>query len=285
MAARPEPAQLFELEPRMPVPAGALGVYAAGADPDQAFWLRADPVHLVADRDQVMLFADIQPRAEESTRLLAECNRLLAEDGLELQCHDGYWFLRAERDLSVDTAPTLQVSGRSIETFLPRGGDGKFLTTLMTELQMLLHGSVVNMEREARGESAINGIWFWGGGHMPARVASVVRAVFSDEPSLCGLAKAAGIDAAAPGAAAPVEGTALVADSRAERGLASGDLGRWLHAVGELEATHIAPQLHALRSGKLDVLVLDTGRAGYELTRSRLRAFWRRPRRLRNEVF
>jgi len=35
---------------------------------------------------------------------------------------------------------------------------------LQNELQMLLHDHPVNAAREARGELAINGIWFWGAG-------------------------------------------------------------------------------------------------------------------------
>ena len=42
----------FELAEDQGLPAGALTALALGLDPGERFWLRADPVHLRADRTQ-----------------------------------------------------------------------------------------------------------------------------------------------------------------------------------------------------------------------------------------
>ena len=38
----------------------------------------------------------------------------------------------------------------------------------MNEAQMILHTHPVNAEREARGMPAVNSVWLWGGGTLPA---------------------------------------------------------------------------------------------------------------------
>src|SRR2546423_11819725 len=66
---------------------------------------------------------------------------------------------------------------------------------LMNEAQMLLHEHPVNAEREARGEPALNSIWFWGGGVVDAAKPRPFSAVIADDPLARGLALAAGIPA------------------------------------------------------------------------------------------
>jgi len=68
---------------------------------------------------------------------------------------------------------------------------------LMNEAQMLLHEHPVNAGREARGELALNSIWFWGGGVIDASKARPFSTVVGDDPLTRGLALAAGIPARA----------------------------------------------------------------------------------------
>ncbi|MBW3567229.1 MAG: hypothetical protein KY410_04590, partial [Proteobacteria bacterium] len=50
---------------------------------------------------------------------------------------------------------------------LPRGEDAVMLHAWMNELQMFLHGHVINRARTARGIPTLNGIWFEGEGGLP----------------------------------------------------------------------------------------------------------------------
>ena len=54
---------------------------------------------------------------------------------------------------------------------------------------MLFHASPVNQIRQERGDSAVNGVWFWGVGELPeANNTSHWNAVFATEPLAQGLA-------------------------------------------------------------------------------------------------
>src|SRR6266516_108636 len=56
---------------------------------------------------------------------------------------------------------------------------------------MVLHSHAVNEAREARGEPAVNSVWFWGGGRVPRVATERWHSVSADEPLALGLARAA----------------------------------------------------------------------------------------------
>src|SRR6266568_5191760 len=95
------------------------------------------------------------------------------------------------------TTPPSAAREGLIEGNLPSGPDAMRFHALMNEAQMLLHEHPVNAEREARGEPALNSVWFWGGGVIDAAKAQPFSAVITDDPLARGLALAAGIRALA----------------------------------------------------------------------------------------
>jgi hypothetical protein len=155
---------------------------------------------------------------------------------------------------------------------------------LMNEAQMLLHEHPVNAEREARGEPALNSIWFWGGGVVGAEKARPFSTVVGDDPLARGLSLAAGIpsralpkDAESVLAALGNEGLALVVlDTPREAQLRERHTG--------LERGWFLPLLAALKSGRIGMLTLHLCGADslleVETVRSDLRYFWRRPKPL-----
>jgi hypothetical protein len=80
------------------------------------------------------------------------------------------------------------VAGRNINGFLPAGGDARTWVSIGNEMQMLLHRHPVNERREQEGRLTANGLWFWGGGTLPARAVASWRHVWSDDPLVKGLA-------------------------------------------------------------------------------------------------
>jgi hypothetical protein len=272
------------------LPAGALGLLGEGGEPDAAHWLRADPVHLRPERDHLMLFdaSALQIGAAEAASLVAECNRLLDHHGLELRTGAlGGWYLRSDQPIELATTPTRVVHGHNIDPHLPRGADARRWIGLLTELQMLLHGSGVNLERESRGQPAINGIWIWGGGALPAQVQGGWSRVYAQEPTLRGLAASAGLPAdpvpeAVP--AARVGGDELVLLETPDAALHDGDLQGWWQALADLERVWLAPLLDQLRAGRLDEVALECEDVVYRLDARMLRRFWRRPRPLLREL-
>jgi len=145
---------------------------------------------------------------------------------------------------------------------------------------MLLHEHPVNAGREARGEPALNSIWFWGGGVIDAGRARPFSMVFGDDPLARGLALAAEI----PARALPKNADSALA--------ALGDEGLVLVVLDApreaqlrerrtaLERDWFAPLFAALKSGRIGMLTLQLCGADslleVETVRSDLRYFWRR---------
>lgn len=278
--------QLFGLTAEEEPPAGALGWLGEGNDPGQAVWLRADPVHLRPDNEQMLLFdaSTLGLTVDEAASLVERCNELLREDGLTLYAPvPTRWYLRSEAPVRLQTMPTATVAGRYFRDRLPTGDDASRWLALMTELQMLLHLAPENERRADVGRPTVNGIWLWGVGSLPAAVAGDWEMVIADEPVARGLAKLAGAQLqAVPGQAdtLPAAGRCLVVLTALADALQAGDLDGWGAALDMLEQQWLAPLLGRLRSGELAALTVETAGLRLRLRRGDLRRFWRRPKPL-----
>ena len=266
------------------LPSAALSRLADAPDrPPQGFWLHADPVHLRADRDRLLVFAG--PRlgieAEEASGLAAAFNVHFASDGLALEVTDpGRWYLHAEVPPEIVTTPIHRVAGGPADPHLPRGPGAGVWTRLQTEAQMLFHDHPVNRVRESAGRPLISGLWTWGGGVLREVAAAGHRLVVADHPLARGLARAAGaearpIDGWRPGGS-PAPAEVLMFWDRPWWPAIDGDTDGWRSAVVALDAWLAAP-LEMLRRGALRALVLEDGRGTrFVATRGGLRRFWRR---------
>jgi hypothetical protein len=260
-------------------PVAPYALIADGGAPGAHYWLRADPVHLLVDRDRLVLadggaFAVSRAEAEA---LVESLNEHFRGRMLLYPMQPERWYARLEAAPDLETVPLPAARGTTIEPNLPRGGDGMRFHALMNEAQMLLFEHPVNAAREARGEPPVNSIWFWGGGVLSGKASSAFKQVLADDPLARGLARAAGIPAAplpAHGRAwlarAPDEGVALIVLDGVEG--------------ADLERDWFAPLLDALRAGRIGMVTLHlTGpdaRLDAETVRSDLRYFWRRRRPL-----
>jgi hypothetical protein len=123
-------------------------------------------------------------------------------------------------------------------------------------------------------ELAVNSVWLWGAGVLPANASAAWRSVSAAEPLALGLARAAGIARRAPARTAESWLADLPEDGRHLAVLAG--------AAAALEDAWFAPLLAALRRGRIGMLTLHVPDAGasFETTRADLRRFWRRPRAL-----
>ena len=243
-----------------PLPAGAL---TAGAE---GFWLRADPVHLQLVRDGMVLIPVSGLQAAEAAQLVATLNHHFA--GMhEFRCPYPDWWVVRTAPAAIETLPTRDVAGRDVDALLP----GAPWPALLNEIQMVLHEHPVNEARLL----PVNSVWLWGPGELPGAVASEWRSMTANEPVALGLARLAGITHRAPPRTASAWlGTALPLDGR--------HLVVLEGAAPELEAGWFVPLLEALRNGRVGMLsihVPDAGRS-FEISRSDLRRFWRRPRAL-----
>jgi hypothetical protein len=271
-------------QPEAPIAAGALGAAARGADPGEAWWARADPVHLrlMRDRAIVMPGEAMEISQQEADELAAALNRHFGDaarfDTLDprrwaVRLHDGKRFLKS---------PALEAAGREVAA---SGGS----EAMLTEIQMLLHAHPVNEAREARGEPAVNSLWLWGGGRAPRDAHAPWRSLAADDPSALGLAQLAGLRRLGLPASAgawleqlPGEGRHLVILDALRVPAALEQRPEYEASLDALERQWFAPLLAALRAERIGMVTLRVPDAApgasFETVRGDLRRFWRRPR-------
>jgi len=67
-------------------------------------------------------------------------------------------------DSDITTFPPHDISGRPIESFLPKGPGAEAICRLMQRSQQLLKDHPLNQERRSQGEKPVSSIWLWGQG-------------------------------------------------------------------------------------------------------------------------
>ncbi|HKK05146.1 MAG TPA: hypothetical protein VKA50_04790 [Gammaproteobacteria bacterium] len=288
---------LFDIPPAPDAdpPVAAVTRLLDGGEPDARWWLRADPVYLQADTDSAVLLAhdELRLTPAEAAQLAGEIQAVFGEDGWQLQAlHPARWYLTLPAAPRLRTHALGEVLGRNVRPFLPAGEDGRLWHRHLNEIQMLLHASAVNAEREASGRLPVNSLWFWGGGTLPPKPAgrrSSWAGVWADEPLAQGLAALSGATFSAlpsdgqdwlRGESVPGEHLLYVDDLRAPA--ASADPFEWVGALEAVQARWLVPLHRALQTGRLAELVLLAGDGGcYRVRRGGRWRSWL-PRRWRH---
>ena len=279
----------FGIDEGSSIPAGALTACAHGLDPGAGHWLRADPVHLRADRDCLRLMPSqaFPVTAAEAEGLATALTPLLAGKYSLHAVRPDQWCLRVEGHGPGDASakPPVDLAGADIDPHLPP----KQWHPLLTELQMALYEHPANTAREQRGEPVINSVWLWGAGKLPAAASGPWQSASADDPVVLGLGRLAGMRHRAPGAGAAIwleraseDGRHLVVLDKLRGVHALGDPDAFAQRLRDLEANWFAPLLTALKSGRIGMLTVHVpeAAASFETARGDLRRFWRRPRPL-----
>ena len=268
-------------------PVAALTRLAAGAEVDDSWWLRADPVHLRPDWRGVFL-ADARVLAiapAEAQALVAAFNQTFAADGLELEVlQPDRWTLRLADEPGIRTYPLREVIGRDIQPWLPYGPQQRRWHSLLTEAQMLFHHHPVNRMREERNQPLINGLWLWGGGRCPTGAQPPAAGLYGNDPLLRGLVRLA----QAPVMPVPEhagdwldgagdEPDSLVVLETMRDDPVDGDFSAWTDHLGELDYAWFRFCRRWLQTGTLTALHLYPGDGRvYPLTGAARWRFWRR---------
>lgn len=151
----------------------------AGLAPGDGFVSFAEPVALIAGRDNVLLAGRVDDLAkDDADAIVTTLNRHFADDGLVFHApRPDAWFVVSRGAPPPPATPLPGVRG-PIEPHLPRGEDGKTWRRWLSEMQMLLHAHAVNERRAEEGRALVTGLWIWGGGLRSAAMTTPV-AVFA----------------------------------------------------------------------------------------------------------
>jgi hypothetical protein len=250
-------------------------------------WLRADPVHLRLQRDQMLLLAHSEIGADEAGQMCASLNEYFAGQGMEFFApHPLRWYVRLDSLPDIRTRPVSQVIGSDVRRALPSGADAAHWHRLSNEIQMLLFAHPLNESRDERGELTVNSVWLWGAGHSVSPQKNYSNAS-SNEVLVEMLAAAAGVAFSAwtgHWRDAEKDDRQLLVWTGLRSALQSGDLAAWRNALQDFESGYAQPLWQALRDGKIARLHLDIlsayGIRRVMLTRGDAWSFWRRARRL-----
>jgi hypothetical protein len=267
-----------------------LTLQADGVMPLDAYWLRADPVAIGMQRDQMILQADVTLTANEAAQLCASLNAHFADEGLRfVAAHPQRWYLQLDKAPDMRTHPLSQVVGANVHAYLPYGVDALHWHSVFNEIQMLFYEHAVNQAREQRGEIPVNAVWLWGGGKAATNLRQPFALVAGDSELALAFAQAMDIPALVPAeplltAKAGQSGEVLLVWEGLRNALQSADIAKWRAAVLQFEGDFAVPLLAALAAGQLEQITLDVLSEGasrrFVLTRASLWKLWRLPRPL-----
>jgi hypothetical protein len=163
--------QQFGLNEKSDLPIAAISAAADGLAVGDNYWLRADPVHFVMQRDCFSLSepAPLFIKPEHATLMVASLNKHFEQDGLVFCIgKSGAWYLHADKVAQIATTLPSVAMDKNVHHFMPQGVDSAKWKSILNEMQMLLHDHPANEARESSGELVVNSVWLSGGGVMPA---------------------------------------------------------------------------------------------------------------------
>lgn len=239
--------------------------------------LRADPVYLRADPNQILLFnnAEIMPSAAEADELLAALNAGFDDVRFFRGRDPSRWY--TDLGAVATTSSPFTASGRSIAGFMPVGDNARALQQCMSDAQILLHEHPVNTARERRGLPPINSIWLWGAGNRPESLAGPAF-VYGNDALSAALAMHAG-STWQPHATArdAISACASGATGLVVIGLPTGSAGSPGDGCspGAFEQQWSRPLLRALNRRALRHLTIVTDRDVYRTSPADRFKFWR----------
>lgn len=276
---------LFHQTHTLPIAATMAAVQLAGSSQD--FWIRADPVQMVADRDSLVMIPpqDLANSLEESEALFALFNQHFREDGVQLEwgSHQD-WYCRLPQAIDLKTTNLADAAYQNVNHLYPQGTAARYWHQLINETQMLFYTHPVNEARRDQGRPEINSLWFWGAGKLDTgqMVSREGVTIWSDNLYLNGLAKLT-----------QAKSQVAVKNNQAWSNLASKSRSdqHLIHIDGlaEMAATQSAedlllqlekdwfePLLAQLKQQQIHSLLLDFGgEKRFHLSPKHLQRFWR----------
>lgn len=157
---------------------------------------RLDPVALGVGPRGLFLASASLPDLEraEVDALLRELEPMMSDFGWRLEAPEpSRWYLLTEEPLRSGLGPPVLAEGESLLERLASDQRGREWSSLLNEIQIILHAHPVNLEREAQGRPQANCLWPWGGGAARSLDGARRLPLWTDEdPVIQGLARGLG---------------------------------------------------------------------------------------------
>ena len=158
----------------------------------ESAWL-ATPVALEARLDHVRLAERglLSLDAAERMSVCTEFNRVFGPQHSLSECGERAFLLGGVAPLVASVADPARYLGAQIGPALA-GADASELRRLSAEIEMWLHGSALNRERERLGRRPISALWLWGGdraGAVSNTQVDLAIEFYGGDPLMRGLAR------------------------------------------------------------------------------------------------
>ena len=173
----------FQCPPESGWPLAASCRQAESGDAGSDFWLRADPIYLQIEMRgaRVMACDGFNLTGSEMQAMTAAIQPSFVEYGIDIHpgLHGSFYLKIHDGAPLPSAAPVLEMLGCDIAGHL--SSDRRWMA-LFNECQIVLHNHPLNVIRQRNGQLPVSGLWFWGGGVMPASVSHGFAAVHSEDP-------------------------------------------------------------------------------------------------------
>jgi len=253
------------------LPIAAISRLSDDNQPPEGMWLRADPVHVSVDRDGLILLDSTRFHLSQhdALSLAAEVNRLLDEHDMALEVPVPYrWYLKLPEAQNLITTPLDMVVGKDVMPYMPRGDDRVKWTQLLNEIQMLLHDSEINAEREVHKQLPVNSLWFWGIGELPTDLERYWSKIYSNDMLTKGLAMVAATPCDELNKQFPFIDPKLNFNYYH-------DSEGWFEALLDLENNYLAPLKLNMKRGMFDEVIIHTDNLTFRLSKNARFVFWK----------
>lgn len=259
------------------VPVGqALRFEDAVAELPSAPCLRADPVHMIPDRDRALLLPPqtLELSAPEVQTLVADLNDFLKDDPLTLVApHAERWYLSGDTLVSMTRPSPEQLAYTDVgpdETAASTEDalrEQRRMRSLMSEIEMFLYTHPVNEERRRQARPTVAGLYLWGS-LEPLNIARHENVTLvGDDPWIRYMADVADVPHSVATRFADLVGEMDVADDQPHRILVvetderrcrlAGDAGLTGTARQRFVEHWLDPAVAARHAGELDALEIE----------------------------
>jgi len=273
------------------LPIGALSYHLQQPVNTEYWYMRADPVYIMPNRDHLQLLGNsgLELLQDEAEQIIEQINQCFSDTDWTLRfITPRQWVLEQASPILLSTHTLFDAIGGNMHDHLPTGSDASRWRSLMNELQMFLFNLPLNRQREIRGLPTVNSLWFWGVGKLPEdtgkNYSSEYVQCWSCNPMALALAKLRAI----PRCELPVHGDTwlkqvvtpgrqLLVFDEFDRSIAGIDPDYGWNLLKDFEQCWMQPFMTALQKGKINSITLSTnGGRSYYLTGAMNKRWWKR---------